>query len=206
MADVIQHPNQLIRATRTSDLQNFLVHGIFTAGKTAAHANAALERFYEQNPGRTPFSKIRKLIARRMLKRALKKARVGNYEKNTRALRELVEANLNLRTCSVDELERIYGISRKTSRYFVLYTRPKARVAALDVHMLKFLRVLKHKAPKDTPSSLKVYNRLQDVVLKLADKAGMTPAELDYAVWTYYAQREPLPDRLVKSFASGWDV
>jgi thermostable 8-oxoguanine DNA glycosylase len=187
-----RHPNQEIDPDRIEDLQRFLLHGILVAGKTAAHANAALDRFLAQNSGRTPFGKIRRLLtipnSRFTLRCALQNARTGNYRKNTRAFIELAFSRLPLRTCRVEDLEAIYGISRKTARYFMLYTRPDARVAALDVHMLKFLRHIGVEAPKNTPSSLKRYEELQDVVLKMADDAHMTPAQLDYHVWKYYSQ------------------
>lgn len=180
------HPSALTRNLRTEDLQGFLIHGLFVAGKSARHVKQAMDRFYK-NPGRTPFDKVRRLIMKGRLRAALRDARVGNYTKNERGLREMVRGKLDLRRCSVEELERIHGISRKTARYFVLYTRPNARVAALDVHMLKFLKLLGYDVPKNTPSSLKRYEELQTIVLELADKAGMTPAELDSAVWRYYS-------------------
>lgn len=190
VTNLMSHPNRLIRPSRIEDLQGFLVHAIVVAGKNADTANAAIDRFYAQNPGRTPFAKIRRRLAAGELHIALKKARIGNYRKNTLSLRQLVTARINLRTCTVEDLEQIHGIGPKTARYFLLYTRPDAQVAALDVHMLKFLRVLGYDVPKTTPASGPTYNKLETLVLELADAAKLSPRELDAAVWAYFSKHE----------------
>jgi len=94
---------------------------------------------------------------------------------------------LNLRTCSVKDLEQIKGIGRKTSRCYVMHSRKNARCAGLDTHCLKFLADRGYKVPKATPSSEKEYLRLENAFLQLADKSGMSVAEFDLAVWNEYS-------------------
>ena len=67
-------------------------------------------------------------------------------------------------------------------------SRPKARVACLDTHLLKYLaeRGVRN-VPKSTPSSKKQYERLERVFLSLVPK-NKTPAEFDLEIWNSYAK------------------
>ncbi len=97
-----------------------------------------------------------------------------------------------MRTCSVDDLENIYGLGRKTSRCFLIHTRKNARVAGLDVHILKFLRDQGIDAPISTPSSRKKYLELEKTFIEFADKAGKPIAEYDLAIWRKYREKRML--------------
>jgi hypothetical protein len=119
---------------------------------------------------------------------ALRAARTGNYRKLSRALPELARSGLDLRRCSVADLEALYGVGPKTARYFILHTRPDARVAALDTHVLKYLSTLGHEVPKSTPSSGRRYAELEKAFLAEADSLGLSPAHLDLLVWTSYSK------------------
>jgi hypothetical protein len=101
----------------------------------------------------------------------------------------LVDRNGFLQTCSVEELENIWGIGSKTARFFILHSRPNVRVAALDTHMLKLLRDNDVDAPKTTPpkGSAK-YKELELTALAIADKMGLSPAEFDLKVWNQYSR------------------
>lgn len=127
----------------------------------------------------------------------LKKHGIGCYTIKARTMLELAHSELDLRTCSTDDLESIYGIGFKTARCFVLHSRKDARVAGLDTHILKHLRALGYDAPQVTPSSKKTYLTFEKVVLSLADEAGMTPADYDLMVWNKYS---------VKPLTNGKDV
>lgn len=117
----------------------------------------------------------------------LREVRVGNYRKMHIALLTLFELKLDLATCTADELERVPGIGPKTARFFLLWSRPTIRHAALDVHILKWLRKLGHEnVPVQTPQDRKVYKRLEDTFLAEADKRGIEPARLDKQVWLSY--------------------
>jgi thermostable 8-oxoguanine DNA glycosylase len=80
------------------------------------------------------------------------------------------------------EGRKIHGIGPKTSRFFILWTRPHERYAALDVHILRWLRGLGHNAPRSTPNGRK-YGELEKIFLSEADKRGLSPGELDAQVW-----------------------
>lgn len=110
----------------------------------------------------------------------------GCQKAKARCIRELIAKDLDLNTCSVDQLESIHNIGPKTARCFIMHTRKNARHAGLDTHCLKWLSSLGYKVPKVSPKG-KVYKELEDIFLGLADKLNMTPAVLDLAIWNAYS-------------------
>jgi len=128
----------------------------------------------------------------------LKAHGIGCYNIKAKAMYQIATSGLNLRTCTVSDLESIYGIGPKTARCFLLHSRKGARVAGLDTHMLKHLKSLGFSVPKSTPTGKK-YRELELAVLGLADAEGMTPAEYDLYVWTQYN----VPSKPPESFY-GW--
>lgn len=175
-------------------LEYKLLFSLIVAGKSANFAKNALARLLGEPDllGRqygTPFPMLRHMcgipgVQADVLRANLKAARTGNYKKLDRAIKALVAANLDLRACTPQELERIPGIGPKTSRFFILWTRPDARYAALDTHILKWMRYLGYNAPNQTPFGKK-YDELELAFLAEADKRGMKPAELDAAIWEW---------------------
>lgn len=88
-----------------------------------------------------------------------------------------------LRHASACDLEEIHGVGPKTARYFILHTRPKARVAALDTHILRYLRDRTDmEVPSSTPTG-KRYTELEEAFLLMADFEGVDPAAMDLAIW-----------------------
>jgi thermostable 8-oxoguanine DNA glycosylase len=75
----------------------------------------------------------------------------------------------------------------KTSRCFIIHSRPNAQYAALDTHILKHMRSLGYDTPKSTPSK-KQYLHLEKEFLKLAKKADMSPANYDLMIWNKYSK------------------
>jgi len=94
--------------------------------------------------------------------------------------------DLDLFKVTVDELDAIYGVGPKTSRFFVLHTRPNAYLAVLDTHILKFLKARGvYKVPRTTPQDKAVYERLERAWLYHSPLAypHCTPAQADLLVW-----------------------
>jgi endonuclease III len=118
----------------------------------------------------------------------MKGSGIGCYNLKSRTFRELAHADLDLKTCTTDDLEKIPGIGMKTSRCFIIHSRQGARYAGLDTHILKFLRSAGvENVPKATPSSKKEYLRLEKEFLRLADLAGKAPAVFDLEIWNKYS-------------------
>jgi len=165
------------------ELEWHLVYSIVVAGKSATFANGVISRLREVvPPGTHP---IRHLAAHPDL---LREARSGRYAVIERALRGFVEDPPDLRRCGPERLERIPGIGPKTARFFVLWTRPEARHAVLDRHVLRWLRKLGHEAPENTPATPGVYRRLEEAFLAEARRRGLTPRELDWSIWSAAAK------------------
>ena len=172
---------------RERELQWRLIYSVIVAGKTAKFADDAMRRlFLLQLSHESCLQHVAKWItvgAGTKLVDLLKMARTGNYTKLSRCLRELVEDCPPLDTCTPQDLERIHGIGPKTSRFFILWTRPGARHAALDVHILRWLKGLGYDVPRQTPQSTAKYAKIEKWFLDEAAKRDVTPRQLDHAVW-----------------------
>ena len=152
------------------ELQARAIYSLIVAGKSAKFG--------------MPFDIIRRLSKEKgSLRFWLEMARTGNYRKLTKALPALAESGVNLRTCGPEELERLHGWGPKSARFFIIWTRPESRYAALDVHVLRWMRKRGYDAPKSTPQNPKKYARLEKALLEEADRRGMTPRELDSMIW-----------------------
>ena len=116
----------------------------------------------------------------------LKQYKTGCHINKGKTLSQLCRADLNLKTCSSEDLEKIYGIGMKTARCFIIHSRENAMYAGLDTHMLKYLNSLGHKVPKSTPNNKNLYLTLEKLVLKIAAEQGKTPSEFDLEVWNKY--------------------
>jgi hypothetical protein len=117
---------------------------------------------------------------------------IGCREVKGRGMHELARAGLDLRACTTAELEAVHGIGRKTSRLFTLHTREGCRDIPLDTHNLAELRGLGHeRVPKATPASARSYARLEALCLAEADKAGLSAAAWDLAVWVRRSGNAP---------------
>jgi thermostable 8-oxoguanine DNA glycosylase len=170
-----------------AELQKRLLYAMIVAGKSAEFANAVFSRFM-RGCSVLPFSWIAKMGDDELLER-LTTAKTGNYTKLARGFRELVDAAIDLRSCGPEQLEEIHGIGPKTARFWLLWTRPNARYAALDVHILRWLREQGYAAPKATPAYTVRYQQLEKAFLAEADKRGMTPRELDLQIWETAASK-----------------
>jgi len=173
-----------------SELQAKLIYALIVAGKSAKFADEKTRALLgHRRCDELPFDTILRLRMEGRLWDVLKAARTGNYRKMERALQYLSDSDLELTTCTPQQLEFIPGVGPKTSRFFILWTRPDAECAALDVHILRWLRTLGYLAPFATPQDSETYGRWERVFLKEAQERGMKPAKLDAQVWEAGARR-----------------
>lgn len=173
-----------------AQLEKFILFAVAVAGKTAKTIVLAIDKFLALEKGTSPFLRVRRMLAKRTLRRNLKTASLGRYDVLTRSYAELVRSGINLRMCSVEDLEKIHGIGAKTARFFILHTRPNQRLAVLDTHILKFLKEVYNKedVPTSTPTGKK-YLYWEEMFLRCADNLKMSPAQLDYEIWSRYARK-----------------
>ena len=176
------------------ELEELILFWVCAAGKNGRTAARCLENLMETVEGHYwgPMKAIFMAAYKFNLPFLLRDHGIGCYMSKARSMLELAVAvgshKLDLRTCSADDLEKIHGIGMKTSRCFIIHSRPGARYAGLDTHILKHLRAAGvENVPKSTPSSKKEYQRLEKEVLRLADKAGLSPADFDLRIWNKYS-------------------
>jgi thermostable 8-oxoguanine DNA glycosylase len=157
----------------TAELEAKICYAVIVAGKSASFADRAIERLWKfSRKGESPFEMIRRLVREENLATALQAARVGNYSKTQQCFDQLVTQPIDLRICEPSDLERIHGIGPKTSRFFILWTRPGEMYAALDVHILRWLGQQGYVVPRHTPSNPKLYRRLEQAFLAEAGSVG----------------------------------
>ena len=175
-------------------LEEFILFWVCAAGKNGRTAARCLDKFltdtaatYQKN---TPFRTILSVHALFDLSSMLKYCGIGCYTSKAKTFYELAVAKhkgeLDLRTCTANDLETIHGIGPKTARCFLLHSRKNAQVAGLDTHLLKHLKNLGYDVPKSTPTGKK-YLTLEKIVLSLAKEAGMSPADYDLMIWNKYS-------------------
>jgi thermostable 8-oxoguanine DNA glycosylase len=180
-------PVKVTDYNRTTDqLEELLLFCIAVAGKNATRTAINLEKLlqyaYDFSDG-SPFERTLALMRKEDLPTLMKSFGFGCYNIKAKGFFEAAVSKLNLKTCSVEKLEALYGVGPKTARYFILHTRENARVACLDTHVLKWLSYYTgYKVPKSTPSKKK-YLELEQIFLKIADVMNISPADLDLKIW-----------------------
>lgn len=167
------------------ELEEVLMFWVCVAGKKAKTIASGLDKLLKEiilNENETPFEAVSRLD-KEALGEQLKKCGVGCHTIKARALKDLVGRGLDLRTCSVDDLESVYGIGPKTARCFLIHSRPEVRYAGLDTHILKFLKSKGHDVPKSTPNTSKRYREIENLFLKYVDESNKSLAEFDLELW-----------------------
>jgi thermostable 8-oxoguanine DNA glycosylase len=172
--------------TDIDEVQARLMYAVIVAGKSAKFANAVMGRWFKDNvtAGDTStFQIVRRLKDAGMLEESFRKARTGNYGKLTAAMSQAVDMDIDLLTCTPQDLEKIKGIGPKTSRFFIMWIRPDAIHAALDVHILRWMKGRGFDVPKSTPQSPQKYAQIEQWFIAEACRMSMTPRELDFMIW-----------------------
>jgi thermostable 8-oxoguanine DNA glycosylase len=178
------------------ELEAKLLYAVVVAGKNAKFADEKIRLLLDMaGPGETPFELVRLLVKTTQLMETLRAIKTGNYNKICKAFEQIVAANLDLTACTPADLEKIHGIGPKTSRFFILWTRPDANYAALDVHVLRWLRSLGYPAPQATPGDKKKYAELESIFLKEAVSRRKTARQLDLEIWEAGSRKNNIPDR-----------
>jgi len=183
-------PHNITNFHRTQyELEAFWLFCILVAGKKANVQAKKLTAFLDNTHHMklTPFQYIQFLEDDEdsSLDEAIRHDKLGQYTRVHRAFTESLD--LDLRNCTVEELEAIYGVGCKTSRFFLLHTRPNQKLAVLDTHILKWLRAEgMSTVPSKTPTNTNTYKRWEMRFLRLAESLGRDIAELDLEIWTFY--------------------
>ena len=173
-------PNNIIQEYTDYELKELLVFTILVAGKTAKTIAPRAEKLYEFITHYQPHLQVAEL------KLFMQKIGLGPYNKAETIIEAL---KLDLRTCSIEDLEKIKGIGPKTAKAFIMWSRPNIQQAILDTHVLKWLKSQGvDNVPKSTPSRGSTYDRLEQEFLSRVPE-GMTPAEFDLVIWRSYSEK-----------------
>jgi thermostable 8-oxoguanine DNA glycosylase len=186
---ILIDPKKITNFSRTqAELQSFFLFGLFCAGKNSDYAAKCLARLLANRTGDTPFQ-ILKELGETGIHNALVASRIGQYGRLTKAVMDAVD--LDLSTCTLEELMKVHGVGQKTARFFLLHTRPNCQCAVLDTHILKWLRDNQVDAPQNTPTSVKQYKDLEEKFLFLANAnfPFMSIADVDLTLWMKYSGR-----------------
>lgn len=186
-------PVRITDFNRTQDqLEELLLFCIAVAGKKASTTSIILEKFlnygrkYFKKPA-SPFQVILRMAEKNSdFKEFIRSFGFGCVTMKSRGFIEAAQSGLDLKTCTVKELEEIHGIGMKTSRFFVLHSRKDAGIACLDTHVLKYLKDLGYDVPKSTPPKGK-YLKIEKQFLELCKKLNKVPAVFDLEIWNKYA-------------------
>lgn len=175
--------------TPQSDLrtkQYFLIFSIMVAGKNAKATSQKAWDLLQWAWGQTPFEYLESLIKKGKLESRLREIKTGMYDKLLKAIPQATK--LYVETCSIEDLEKIYGVGPKTSRFFLMHTRKGFQGAALDTHILKWMSKYVE-VPKSTPSGKK-YLQLERKCLDLFKRyyPNESVASADFQIWKQYAQ------------------
>lgn len=188
-------PTNITNYNRTqSELEEFLMFSIMVAGKGADITSKKLDSFLAQRDvwgldDKSPFEYVKWLKNSSKLVQQLVAHKLGQYSRLEGAFKGILKFKGRLHEVSVDELESVDGIGCKTARFFILHSREDVRLAVLDTHILKWLRLHGEDAPKATPTRNK-YALLERAFLGYADKYDLHPAELDLHIWKQYSQKD----------------
>jgi thermostable 8-oxoguanine DNA glycosylase len=212
-------PNNIINYNRSdAQLEELILFLVAVAGKKASTVAPNLDRFlYKLGTdlivNYSPFEILRyKFFPHGDLHARLKNHGFGCQNRLNRAFKELAYSDINLRTCTKEDLTKIHGIGRKSASCFLAWTRKGENVAMLDTHLLKWVRQcqlgfsimpknhpLKYMEayikdvpiPKSTPSSKRLYDKIETFYLVYCQKMGLDPTEYDLQIWRQYSNKNP---------------
>jgi thermostable 8-oxoguanine DNA glycosylase len=183
-------PYDLTKPWDDGRLQEWFLFGVCVAGKSARQTAEKVDAFLNHSgsvhSGDTPFSIVSRMVRDRKLMSNLKKHRLGQYGRISKAMRGMIK--IDPETVTLEELEQIHGVGAKTARMLLLYTRPDQEMIPLDTHVLKWLRAHGYDAPKSTPPPGKKYRELELAFIREGKKRKLTAKEWDTQVWQMYAK------------------
>jgi thermostable 8-oxoguanine DNA glycosylase len=181
-------PQNITNYNRTdAELEELMLFAAAVTAKTAVVIARQLDTFLKYGPeNASPFAKVKWMIDNGRLDFYLRNSSIGQYIRLNKSFKQLIK--LNPRTCTVEDLEAVHGVGPKTARFFILHSRPNQRIAALDTHMIHYLREKGFTQLDNTPTNRKVYKQLEAIFIAEADMAGKTVAEFDLSIWNKYSK------------------
>lgn len=183
-------PSKITNYNRTEEeLEEFLLFTIMVAGKSAIQTAKKLNEFlYFADNKKSPLDTIIDRDNRSCLLYAMRMCKLGQYDRLEKAFKGIIQFKNRLKSVTIDELESVAGIGSKTSRFFILHSRPNQQIAVLDTHILKYMASKGYKVPKSTPPKNK-YGAIEEQFIQLAKDNNMSVADFDLQVWRSYSEK-----------------
>lgn len=194
-------PTQITNFNLTNhELEETFIWWILAAGKDGIYeakcANSIM-RAIGVSSERSPFAALRNYDVNE-LTALLAQYKTGAQSLKSRTIFQVINAGLNLRTCSREDLLQLWGMGMKTATCFILHSRPDQEMAGIDTHYLKFLKDMGVDVPKHRPSKPKdgsmhkEYLRLEAEGVRIAKAWGWSCCRLDLTVWNTYREGRKL--------------
>ena len=194
MLDPTKITNYRMSQAKTEEALLFWVCAAGKNGVTAAKCLDRLLSAWRERASRikfkpSPLDIIRYISHVGDLPFEMKKHGIGCYNAKAKTFLCIAWKCMDLKKCTLEDLESIPGIGPKTARCFLIHSRRNQQYAGLDTHVLKFLRDKGHDVPKSTPTGKK-YKDLEAIFLKYVAESGMTVADFDLIIWNDYRNRK----------------
>lgn len=187
--------------------ESFLLFAVLVAGKNSTMIMKKTNTLISDLIGEDSPTSLFKYITTHysdndyeLLENVLKRNKTGKYSLLLNFFRDIKKSNINLLTCSLEELESLRGVGKKSSRFFMVYNRKDQQdCAILDTHLLKFLKKNGYDAPDQTPSGKK-YDELEKAFIKLAKtvRPKQSISDIDFEIW-YQAKENGLTPIIEKN-------
>lgn len=166
------------------ELQAFAMFAIAVAGKKATQTADKIYTFlgWAKN-NETPFGFLSRLKRDEHLDICLRHLKIGQYRRIHNAYLGIL--NLDLSTCTFDDLIKVRGIGPKTANFFLLHSREGYSGAVLDTHILRWMRERHGVAtPKSTPQG-KSYQKYAAIAEQLIRSSypDKSLADADLIIW-----------------------
>ena len=178
----------------TDQLEAFWLFCMFVAGKNSDYASRCLTKLIHaaklgKDIGEEGVFNYFKSIGEVGVHNALVANKVGQYTRLTKGVMQSLD--LDLRTCTLEDLLNIHGVGNKTARFFLLHTRAGCEYAVLDTHILKWMRNRGEDVPKSTPTNSKVYRELEKRFRYLSRLAYpfLSDSQIDLLIWSEQSGR-----------------
>jgi len=177
-------------------LQEFLIYCVCVAGKKSKIESPKVRKFCTDPRfgfGLKPFELIRKLlkvssVEEDGLMQHLKKHKIAPYTMRYNSFKDIVTLlDGNLNEVTIDDLQKVRGISTKTSRFFLTHSREDFDEPVLDTHILRYLKDVGYDVPSSTPQNPSVYAKVSEIFKRLASFEGKSVTDFDLEVWTEYS-------------------
>lgn len=192
---VVDPMNPLNFNRNNRELEAFFIFTVFVAGKTARIIKRKSHCFYrdlvfsilENNKIKNSegvFDYIKQISNEHILF-LLKKHKIGRYTFLIKFFDYIKNNYIDLFNCTIQDLEKIPCVGKKTSRFFVMYSKETNNIAILDRHILTYLNKFKITDIKNTPTG-KMYDDLEKQFIYIFEKYSNFKGNLydfDLAIW-----------------------